>query len=383
MARKKVERNIAYDDVRNKYYVTLDFGYDPETKKQVKKTQTFDKLTQARMALRKHEAARDVGQTVIPKDITVSQWLDTWMNDVVKLSRAVTTVYAYQLMIDNHIKPELGEIPLQKLMPTQLQKYYADKIRAGKISTNTVRKHHDLLNTALSVAVKQGLILSNPAEKVEAPAVKQAEINYYSLEQIQTLLQLCEGTRLEVLIKLAGLLGLRREEIMGLTWDCVDFENKRIFIREVRTTAASTVIVKDPKTATSRRTLFMPEDIQDVLLREREKQESFKNKLGDGYENSGYVFTHEDGRPVRPNYASELFKKFIEDNGLPPITLHGLRHSFASIASSKGVPMYDIGKALGHSSPSTTGKIYTHLLDPDHKEMLEKMWAERKDTPAE
>lgn len=383
MARKKVERNISYDDVRKKYYVNFDFGLDPETGKQVKKTQTFDKLTAARSALRRHEAARDAGQTVIPKDITVSQWLNTWMNDVVKLSRAATTVYAYQQMIDNHIAPALGKTPLQRLTPLQLQQYYAGKIREGKISTNTVRKHHDLLNTALGYAVKQGLILSNPAERVEAPKVKRPEIHYYSLEQLETLLTLCEGTRLEVLIKLAGYLGLRREEIMGLTWDCVDFEHRKIEIREVRTMAAAQVITKGPKTQSSSRTLYMPGAVEDVLKREQEKRNSYRQALGGDYQDSGYVFAHEDGRPVRPNYASELFKKFIEDNGLPPITLHGLRHTFASVANSKGIPIYDIGKALGHSSTATTSEIYTHMLDRDHKSMLESMWEQQEETAVE
>jgi len=97
--------------------------------------------------------------------------------------------------------------------------------------------------------------------------------------------------------------------------------------------------------------------------------------LGDAYQNNNYVLTHEDGRPIRPNYASELFKRFILDNDLPPLTLHGLRHSFASVANAKGVSLFDIGKALGHSSTATTGKIYTHLLDQDHRNMLEKMWS--------
>ena len=118
----------------------------------------------------------------------------------------------------------------------------------------------------------------------------------------------------------------------------------------------------------------MSPDVTDVLLREREKQAKYRQALGAAYQNSGYVFSHEDGRPFRPNYASDLFAKFIKDNGLSHLTLHGLRHCFASIANARGIPMFDIGKALGHSSPATTSKIYTHLLDPDHKDMLEKMW---------
>lgn len=374
MARKKIERNISYDDTRKKYYVNLEYGADPETGKQVKKTKTFDKITQARAALRQHEAARDKGEVVIPKELSLGQWLKTWMKDVVELNRAPTTVYAYQQMIDNHIDPALGDTPLQKLTPQQLQKYYAEKIKAGKISSNTVRKHHDLLNTALGAAMKQGLILSNPAQRVEPPRTVRPDINYYSMENLQKLLQLAEDTRLEALIKLAGLLGMRREEILGLTWDCVDFEAKKIEIREVRTSAGNEIIVKEPKNKTSRRTLYMPPDIEEMLLREQQKQQFYKEKLGNTYKDSGYVVTFEDGRPMRPNYASELFTRFIKDNDLPPLTLHGLRHSFASIASAKGIPLYDIGRALGHSSPSTTGKIYTHLLDPDHKEMLAKLW---------
>lgn len=335
MARRRVERNISYDDARKKYYVNFDFGLDPETGKQVKKMRTFDKITEARAALRKHEAARDVGQVVMPKEITVAEWLKSWMADVIQLTRQKTTVYAYQKMIDNHIAPALGNIPLQKLTPAQLQRYYADKIREGKISTNTVRKHHDLMNSAFKMAVKQGLLLSNPAEKVEPPVVKRHEMQYYSFEQLQKLLELSEGTRLEILIKLAGLLGLRREEIMGLTWEHIDFEGKVIEIVEARTMAGNQIITKDPKTATSTRTLYMPPDIEDVLRREQEKQRTYKEALGNSYQDSGYVFTHEDGRPVRPNYASELFTKFVKDSDLPPLTLHGLRHSFASIANAK------------------------------------------------
>ena len=379
MARKRVERNIYYDDARKKYYVNFDFGLDPETGKQIKKMKTFDKITKARAALRKHEAARDVGQIVMPKEITMAGWLKSWMDDVIKLTRQSTTVYAYQGIIDNHIAPALGDIPLQKLTPAQLQRYYADKIREGKISTNTVRKHHDLMNSAFKMAVKQGLLLFNPAEKVEPPVVKRREMQCYSFEQLQQLLKLSEGTQLEPLIKLAGLLGLRREEIMGLTWEHIDFEQKVIKIVEARTMAGNQIITKPPKTATSTRTLHMPPDIEDVLRREQKKQQAYKEALGDRYQDSGYVFTHEDGRPVRPNYASELFTKFVKDNGLPPLTLHGLRHSFASIANAKGIPMFDIGKALGHSSPATTSKIYTHLLDPDHKDMLQKMWQDIDD----
>lgn len=385
MARKRIERNIAYDEGRQRYYVNFDFGKDPDSGKQIKKTVTYTKLKDARAALRKHEAQRDEGQIVLPRDLTLAQWLKQWMDSVVKLSRAVTTVYAYEHMLQGYIIPLLGDIPLQKLTPLQLQDYYATLMREKGLSSNTARKHHDFLNAALKMAVRQGILNHNPAQLVEAPKVLRPEIRFYTLQEVHSLLKLSEGTKVEVLIKLAALLGLRREEILGLTWDCVDFDLKKIEIRRVRTAAGSIVVNKQPKTATSRRTLYMPDELEDTLRRAQEKQQQYRSILGTDYYQeddapAGYVFAHEDGRPVRPNYASDLFTQFIQSHGLPHITLHGLRHSFASIANAMGMPMFDIGKALGHSSSATTSKVYTHLMDQDHRMLLERMW--KSDDPA-
>lgn len=371
MARTKVERNISYDNERKKYYVNLEFGRDPETGKQIKKTKTFSKITEARAALRKHETERDQGRTVIPVQITVSQWLNGWLETVIKPNKADTTVYAYRHIMD-HIVSVLGDIPLQKLTPGQIQRYYAQQMSNG-LSSNTVRKHHDLLNHALKVAVVQDVLAVNPVVKVTPPKFTKKEIHFYSPEKLKLLMSLAEGDRIEILIKLAAYLGLRREEILGLTWDNVDLDNRLIHIRQVRTAAGSMIVEKDPKTATSARDLYIPDDVVTALQRERERQEQYKEALGSEYQDLGYVFCHENGRPFRPNYVSDLFSKFIRDHELPYITLHGLRHSFATMANSLGIPMYDIGKALGHSTPATTSKVYTHLLEPTHEGTMKKI----------
>ena len=138
MARQRIERNISYDDKRDRYYVNLDFGIDPDTGKQVKQTKTFLKLKEARSALRQHEADRDRGAVVIPKTITVAQWLNSWVKDVVRPNREETTVYSYQNIIDKHIIPALGAIQLQKLTPQQIQRYYTEKMDSG-LTSNTIR----------------------------------------------------------------------------------------------------------------------------------------------------------------------------------------------------------------------------------------------------
>lgn len=243
----------------------------------------------------------------------------------------------------------------------------------GGLSPNSVRKHHDLLSSALKLAVRQDLLAVNPIGKVEPPKKLATGIRFYSPDELRQLLQLVSGTSLEVLVKLAGYLSLRREEILGLTWANVDFGQALVHIRQARTAAGSTIVEKDTKTLSSNRTLHMPDDVVQALLREQTRQQEYRAYLGTAYHDTDYVFTREDGRPYRPNYVSDLFTKFIRDNQLPYITLHSLRHTFATVANSLGVPMFDIGKALGYSTPATTSKIYTHLLDRTRTETLEKV----------
>lgn len=372
MSRKAVEKNIAYDDIKKKYYVNFDFGIN-EDGKQIKKTKTFEKISEARKALKEHEANKTKGLLVMPKQTTLLEWLNYWIDEVVKPNRAQTTVYGYKNIIENHIEPELGNTPLQQLKPQQVQRYYTKLMNEKGLSSNTVRKHHDMLRTALQLAVKQDVLLKNTMDKVEAPKVKQTDINFYSPENLKTLMEAVEGDRLEVVVKLAGYLGLRREEICGLKWDNVDLEKQIIIIKSVLTMAGGTKITKETKNSSSERVISIPDEVVTVLEKVKEQQDKDKEFFKGEYIKSGYVVAWENGKEYRPNYISELFTKFINDHGLPKVTLHGLRHTFATIANSLDVSAFEIGKALGHSTPSTTAKVYTHLFDKTQKEAFQKI----------
>ena len=366
MSRRSIERNIAYDDARDMYYVTFHYGIG-EDGKQIKTVKTFKTKTEARRALREHESARDRGSMTMPTSETFGEWLDYWMNTIIRPGREETTFYAYRQIIENHIKPVLGQIKLQGLSPQHLQSYYV-RIAAEKgLSTNTVRKHHDLIKASLRMAVMQDKISVNPADRVELPKIVRPEHNYYGTAELQQLLRLDMEGWLRVAIYLACYLGLRREEICGLRWDCVDFENHTIRIKYARTSAGSKVVEKAPKNTSSERLLFCPPPLEAVLLFEVAQQQQNQVIYGEEYYNGGYVVAWPNGTPIRPNYVSDRFTNLIQSNHLPPLTLHGLRHTFASLANAQGVSQFDIGKALGHSTPSTTGKIYTHLFDPTHE----------------
>lgn len=371
MARKTVERNISYDDVRRIYYVSMDLGKDKNGKR-VKRYQTYRTLYAARMGLRGFLTHREEELNTPKHDLTLADWLESWMDNIVRPTRAETTVYGYQKIIDNHIVPALGHIPLLKLTPMDIQQYYIQVQQSASLSSNTLRRHHDLLSSALRSAVRQDKLLVSPIDKVEPPRAKQKEASYYRPEELKQLYSLIEGHPLELCVKLAGSLGMRREEICGLKWDCVDFQRQILFIREARTAYGATVVQKETKNRSSVRTLFLPDDLIRLLHMEQTRQADWLRQ-GRLKEPSQFVVLNYQGVPYSPNALSVAFTRFVRNNGLPRVTLHGLRHSFATVASFQGVPLFDIGKALGHATPATTGKIYTHLVDQTHEDTLIKV----------
>lgn len=377
MARKKVETNISYDEARQCYYVCMDYGPD-ENGRRSKKYKTFSNLPLARKALKEFHTERESQRSVTPSTMTMDQWLDYWMDIVIKPNRAETTIYGYRKIIDNHLSPALGSIPLQKLAPRHLQQYYTTLMADKGLSANTVRRHHDLLSAALHMALRQDMILRCPTERVEPPRVIPHEAHYYTPENLKRLYALVEGHPLELVVKLAGSLGLRREEICGLRWESVNFSLHKLYIREARTAAGASIVQKETKNRSSNRALHMTEDIYRLLRRERARQAERRLAMGAAWADSGLVAVDGQGQPLSPNAVSLAFTRFIRRSGLPKITLHGLRHTFATLASAQGVPLFDIGKALGHSTPATTGRIYTHLLDEVHTSTLDRVAAALK-----
>lgn len=371
MARKRIEKNLAYDDGKKLYYAYFDYGCDTNGNR-IRKTKTFADQRSAKLALLEFETIRLQGKNLTPNRITLSQWLNYWLEDIVRVNREYTTYYCYREIVKNHVEPELGSVTLQELAPYQIQQYYTETMREKSLSPNSVRKHHILLHTALQVAYRQGILPENPVDRVEAPREQPARQMYYTPTQLRNLFCAVEGTWLEVVVKLGGYLGLRRGEICGLRWEHIDFDQHKIYIQKTRTTAGNTVIEKPPKTASSARTLGIGEleDLTELLKRIRWQQKTRVTQQGTSYQDSGYVLTKRNGAPRNPNQVTWAFQTFVKENGLPPITIHGLRHTFASVANSAHIPILDIGKALGHRDVSVTGRVYTHIFDQTHQEVL-------------
>ena len=354
----------------DKYRVCFDYGIDREGNR-VRKYRTFDTKRDATRAFNEHKVKMDKGTQIMPSEYTFAQWLDYWYKDIILPQIEETTAYGYRGMIENYLKPQLGEIRLQKLTARDIQQYYTWLMDEKKLSPNTVIKHHNLLTNTLNAAERQEYITKNPMHAVSPPKKRQREAKFYTPEQLGILLDKAVGTRLELPVFICAYLGLRRGELCGLRWSDVDFEHQTIKIENTRTQAGKKEIEKGTKTASSTRTLYLPDTLCDMLKAAKEREQECKTAYKNAYDDNDYVVVMEDGKPFRPNYLSELFSKFLADNDLPKIVLHELRHTFASLSNQAGIPSFNIGKALGHSTPATTQKIYTHLLDRTHTQAVE------------
>ena len=353
-----------------KFRVALDFGKDASTGQRIRKYQTVSSEADAKKILSEHEYNQQRNLTVQPSSMTLAEFLQIWFDNYVKYNCEETTMYGYKNIINNHIVPMIGNLDLQKVQPISIQNYYKHLLEEKKLSANTVHKHHAVLRKAFDFGLKQQFIYRNVADAVSLPKVSKFVGQAYTKEQLKNLLNMVSGNKIELPVYLAGYMGLRREEIVGLKWKYIDFNQRLLSIKEVRTSAGSNIIVKAPKTEKSQRTLAIPDKVFEILITWKGKQEGFKQLLKDEYEDSGYVYVHDNGKPYRVNSITEQFKTFLEKNNLPVIRFHDLRHTFVSILYEEGLDLKSISEAVGHSDTATTDKIYTHRLDVIHKKTM-------------
>lgn len=240
-----------------------------------------------------------------------------------------------------------------------------DKITKGTLSTHTIRHHHVLLSSILSTAVQWQIIISNPCDRVKPPKVKQEVPNTLDDKQSIQLLEYLDtvDTQHRVMIQLLIYLGLRREELLGLKWDDIDFDNNLVSInRSIQYLPDRGIYESDTKTTSSHRVMKMPE-LATVALKEQKKyQNEVRLSVGDKFKYNGYVFSNMNGAPVLPDSLTAWFRNFIKKTDLPYVTIHSLRHTNATLSIANGMPLTTVAHRLGHANAGTTTKIYAHAI---------------------
>ena len=300
-------------------------------------------------------------------DILFTDFLLKWLR-VAKSTVKLTTYASYEMMATRIIIPyfETLNIKLKELTTEDIQEFYSAQLE--RVSANTVIHYHAVIHRALKYAVKIKTIQSNPAVNVERPRKEKFIGSFYDKKEINTLFDIIQGHPLEVAIKLAAFYGLRREEIIGLKWTAIDFENNTLTIQhtvtECNLDGKHIEVASDTaKTDSSLRTMPLVTNFREMLLAKKEKQEHYRKLCGRSYckEYLDYIFVNEMGERWKPRYLSDGFKRILEQNGLRRIRFHDLRHTCASLLLANKVPMKKIQEWLGHSEFSTTANNYAHL----------------------
>lgn len=193
------------------------------------------------------------------------------------------------------------------------------------------------------------------------PKKQRKEPNFYTENQIKNLFEAIKDEPLYPLVYFAVLFGLRRSEVLGLKWDSVDFENNLITIKHTVVKYTSIVEKDSTKNASGYRSYPLFDNIKEILLELKNKENENRKLFGKEYIENDYIFKWDNGQPYRPDFITNKFSKLLKKNGLPHIRFHDLRHSCASLLVANGFTIKDIQEWLGHADIQTTANIYAHL----------------------
>lgn len=319
-----------------------------------------DKLATLRLTLHK-------GQPLTDGRLTLQQYLEDWMLNTLPGTVRPSTEASYADLTRRHIIPKLGRFRLEKLTPAQVRSFLRDKsklegARGRPLSPRTVQYIHAVLRLALEQARHDEIVARNVAALVKAPQVRRAEVVPYSAEQARVLLQALRGDRLEALYTLAVGIGLRRGELLGLTWQAVDLEGESLRVRHSLQRVNGQLALVEPKTARSRRTLPLPGLCVRALRQQQERQRSEPGGFDRWGDEWGLVFTTSVGTPIEPRNLNRHFTTVTKRAGLPKLRFHDLRHTCASLLLAEGVEPRVIMEILGHSVIGTTMNLYAHVM---------------------
>lgn len=300
-------------------------------------------------------------------DMLFTQYLLDWV-EIAKGRVAIATYSSYKNTIEKIVNPYFEEkhLTLQEVQARHLQRFYSEQLR--RVKSNTVIHYHALIHTALQYAFKIDLVVQNVAEKVDRPRKNDFQPVFLSDEEMQKMFEALRGHRLELPVLVAAFYGFRREEVLGLKWDSIDFQRGTISVKHTVTSVVldgkrMDIEQETAKTKSSLRTLPLVGQFREYFQQVKKAQEYNKKICGNcyNYDYDGYVFVDEMGERIKPNYLTSAFPQFLVSHGLKRMRFHDLRHSCASLLLANGVPLKQIQEWLGHSDFSTTANIYAHL----------------------
>lgn len=353
------------------YSYTVDIGRDPLTGKRKQKSKSgFKTKKEAQAALAELVTRTTKGEAVDFRKIMFKDFATDYFENNYKQRVKVSTYDRTSSILFKQIIPYFENVELRKMDQYMVHDFYRAKANEG-YAPHYVSNMHNMLKLLLGVAKKWQLIEKDIVSMIEAPHNPKKEMKYWSIEQVNTFLERAKSSRYYPVFFLAAYTGMRKGEILGLTWNDIDFKKMTIDINKTLFQLSETkgYNVGSPKTKNAVRTIYFDEEVERVLQSHRIRQNEEKLKNRPIYQDEGLVFSQEDGGFVNPTAVNHMMKWFIDHTDLPFIRFHDLRHTHATILLQMGVNPKVVSDRLGHSSVQITLDVYSHVTKEIRKDL--------------
>jgi integrase len=352
--------------------VVVDVGRDSETGKRRQSWRSgFRTRRDAERALTEQLGRLQRGGYVELSRLTVAAYLTEWLAAIETRGLRPATFSSYRMFVQKHLIPRLGSIPLQGLSAMHLNAAYAEMLASGRrngeggLSPRTVRYAHSVMRKALADAVRWNRLVRNVADSADPPrkAATRTAPKTWTAGELRRFLDHVDEERLAAAWRLAASTGLRRGEVLGLTWTALDLEACRLAVRQTLGLVDYQPRLAQPKTDRSRRQVALDPETVTALREHRRRQLEERLMAGEAWTNAeDLVFTNPLGGFVHPQSFSEAFERHAEAAGLPKIPLHGLRHTHATLALQAGIHPKVVSDRLGHYSAAFTLDTYSEAI---------------------
>ena len=303
-------------------------------------------------------ANADKGVVVDRSPLIVGQYLDEWLDGVAGGLKP-TTLGGYRQAV-KRLKMTIGDVRLQELRPLTVEKAYQTLTRSG-LAAKTVMNTHTVLRRALGDAERLDLVVRNAAASARPPSARRKEQSTWTPDELSRFLASVVDHRLFAAFVLGATTGMRRGELLGLRWRDVDLGGGRLSVITTITTVNGRAVESSTKTNKSRRRMALDTGTVEVLRAHQKRQETERQLAGKLWHGSELVFTREDGTALHPDRFSHLFARLRGRVDLPPIRLHDLRHTYATMALEAGVHPKIVSERLGHATTGITLDLYSHV----------------------
>ncbi|MFE3074112.1 tyrosine-type recombinase/integrase [Streptomyces sp. NPDC059247] len=313
----------------------------------------------------------DNGVPVPTRSMKLSEWLPYWLDNIVKPRRKKTTAAKYEVHVRLYLVPMIGTKRLESLSVADVRRFLVQVEK--KTSAATAKESHRVLRTALTAACREELVTRNVATLVEPPNVAARELSPWSLDETLDFLAAARKDPLYAAFVLAIALGFRRGEVVGLRWENVDLDKREIRVRTQRQRVGGEVYEDDPKGRRRKQTLPLPAICIAPLRWQRLKQAATRERAGEKWTETGYVFTTRTGQPIEPRNLYRSFTLVAKNANLRVVRLHDARHGTATLLTAAGVPPRVVMEILGHSQIAVTMNVYTHVVQDTQREAVSHM----------